>query len=239
MLLWSTSEVGYLRLGDGFVQTSSIMPQKRNPVALEHARSLASKGAASMQAIAATLHNTPFGDIVDTEDDLQPLVASAFHDAARALTLTAAAMAGAGIDVERMRARAALGGVTATELADTLVREAGMPFRDAHAIAARVATAAPETPDDALAALVARAARERGYEVNWSGSDVTRVLGAPEFVAARRTPGGPAPDVTAAAIDVSRECLARDEAAVAAARADLARAAAARDRALRDLAEGR
>ncbi|HVT49737.1 MAG TPA: argininosuccinate lyase [Vicinamibacterales bacterium] len=235
MLLWSTVEVGYLRLDDGFVQTSSIMPQKRNPVALEHARGLASKGVAGMQAIASTLHNTPFGDIVDTEDDLQPLVAAAFRDAARALTLTAAAMAHAGLDVERMRSRATLGGVTATELADTLVRESGLPFRVAHAIAARVAAASDVTPADALAALVAREARERGYDVHWSGRDVTRALGADEFVAVRRTPGGPAPEVTAAAIEAARHNLARDEATVTTARDDLARAAAARDRALQDL----
>jgi argininosuccinate lyase len=69
LLLWCTMEMGYLRLSDGFVQTSSIMPQKRNPVALEHARSLASKAFAQLQAIATSVHNTPFGDIVDTEDD--------------------------------------------------------------------------------------------------------------------------------------------------------------------------
>ncbi len=72
---------------DGFVQVSSIMPQKRNPVALEHARALASKGVAEASGHRAGVHNTPFGDIVDTEDDLQPLVASAFRDAARAVTL--------------------------------------------------------------------------------------------------------------------------------------------------------
>jgi hypothetical protein len=102
-----------------------------------------------------------------------------------------------------------------------------------------VAAAADVTPADALAALVAREARERGYDVNWSGSDVTRALGADEFVAVRRTPGGPAPEVTAAAIEASRRNLARDEAAVGTAREDLARATTARDRALRDLAEGR
>jgi argininosuccinate lyase len=238
MLLWATSEMGYLRLGDGFVQTSSIMPQKRNPVALEHARSLASKGAAGLQAIAAALHNTPFGDIVDTEDDLQPLVASAFHDAARALTLTAAAMAQAGIDVGRMRARAALGGVTATEVADTLVRQAGMPFRDAHAIAARLAAAGDDASAEQLAAIVTREASARGYDVPWSAGDVARALSAEAFVAVRRTPGGPAPEVTAAAIDVSRERLAQDEAALRTARDDLARAAAARDRALNELRGG-
>ena len=86
LLLWCTSEFNYLRLGDGFVQVSSIMPQKRNPVALEHARSIASKALGQAQAVATSLHNTPFGDIVDTEDDLQPLVFSVFHDATRAVS---------------------------------------------------------------------------------------------------------------------------------------------------------
>ena len=51
MLLWSTAEFGYLRLGDGYVQGSSIMPQKRNPVALEHARAIGSKALGQAQAI--------------------------------------------------------------------------------------------------------------------------------------------------------------------------------------------
>ena len=92
--------MGYLRLSDDFVQVSSIMPQKRNPVALEHARALASKAMAQCHSIAVAVHNTPFGDIVDTEDDLQPLVASAFKDTTRAIALVAAAMAGAEFDRE-------------------------------------------------------------------------------------------------------------------------------------------
>src|SRR6202035_2059571 len=92
LLLWCTSEFGYLRLGDGYVQSSSIMPQKRNPVALEHARAIGSKALGQAQAIVTCVHNTPFGDIVDTEDDLQPLVFAMFHDAMRAVTLVAAAM---------------------------------------------------------------------------------------------------------------------------------------------------
>ena len=91
LLLWGTMEFGYLRLADGFVQSSSIMPQKRNPVALEHARAIGSKAVGQAQAIMTTVHNTPFGDIVDTEDDLQPLVASMFRDSTRMVKLVAAA----------------------------------------------------------------------------------------------------------------------------------------------------
>src|SRR4029434_3152623 len=92
LLLWCTAEFGYLRLADGFVQSSSIMPQKRNPVALEHARAIGSKALGQASAIMLSVHNTPFGDIVDTEDDLQPLVASMFRDGVRAVTLIAARM---------------------------------------------------------------------------------------------------------------------------------------------------
>src|SRR4051812_175376 len=77
-LLWCTAEFGYLRLSEGFVQGSSIMPQKRNPVALEHTRAIASKAVGQASAVILSVHNTPFGDIVDTEDDLQPLVSQMF-----------------------------------------------------------------------------------------------------------------------------------------------------------------
>src|SRR5260370_20676040 len=79
LLLWCTAEFGYLRLADGFVQCSSIMPQKRNPVALEHARAIGSKALGQAAGIMLATHNTPFGDIVDTEADLQPLVGQMFH----------------------------------------------------------------------------------------------------------------------------------------------------------------
>ena len=98
LLLWSTAEFDYLRLGDGFVQCSSIMPQKRNPVALEHARGLASKALGQAQAVVSSVHNTPFGDIVDIEDDLQPLVFSMFRDAIRAIKVVAAAIRTAEFD---------------------------------------------------------------------------------------------------------------------------------------------
>src|SRR5512139_2034070 len=138
LLLWCTMEFGYLRLSDGFVQSSSIMPQKRNPVALEHARAIGSKALGQATAIILSVHNTPFGDIVDTEDDLQPLVASMFRDALRTVTLVAASLHGADFNVERLAAMATQGGTTFTELADHLVRHHGVPFRIAHTIAVRL-----------------------------------------------------------------------------------------------------
>ena len=83
LLLWSTAEFGYLTLSDAYVQISSIMPQKRNPVALEHVRVLASKALVQAQGVLTAVHNTPFADMNDGEDDLQPFVYNAFVDASR------------------------------------------------------------------------------------------------------------------------------------------------------------
>src|SRR5262249_25780323 len=136
---------------------SSIMPQKRNPVAVEHARAIGSKALGQAQAIVTAVHNTPFGDIVDTEDDLQPLVFSMFRDATRAVKLVAAAMTTAALDARRLEARAAAGWRTLTELADTLVRDHGLPFRTAHAIASRLMREREADPNTPLSATLAKA----------------------------------------------------------------------------------
>jgi len=212
MLLWSTAEFGYLRLGDGYVQGSSIMPQKRNPVALEHARAIGSKALGQAQAIVLTAHNTPFGDIVDTEDDLQPLVFAMFRDATRAVRLVAAAMSSAEFDAAKLEARAGDGWTTLTELADTLVREHGLPFKKAHAIAAHFVGGRQRHPDRQLAALLADASTDvLGKPLSYSEEHLTRILSPRHFVEIRKTFGGPAPDETARAAKVSRTQLDADE----------------------------
>src|SRR5262249_21803701 len=160
LLLWCTKEFGYLRLPDGFVQCSSIMPQKRNPVALEHARAIGSKALGQATAITLAVHNTPFGDIVDTEDDLQPLVTRMFTDAARAISLVAAALEAASFDTSALAARANQGWITVTELADTLTRDQGLPFKAAHRIASKLVDAASTNPGQPPAALLSAVSKE-------------------------------------------------------------------------------
>jgi argininosuccinate lyase len=211
MLLWSTSEFGYLRLGDGYVQSSSIMPQKRNPVALEHARAIASKALGKAQAVTLAVHNTPFGDIVDTEDDLQPLVFSMFRDAMRAVNLVAAAIATAEFDPKQLEARAGDGWTTLTELADTLVREHELPFRVAHGISARLIAARTREPHRPLAELLAEASADLlGAPLTYSDEALAKILSPRHFVNVRRTLGGPAPEITALAIEASRALLDAD-----------------------------
>ena len=210
-LLWCTMEFGYLRLSEGFVQTSSIMPQKRNPVALEHARAIGSKALGQATGIVVSVHNTPFGDIVDTEDDLQPLVASMFGDAIRAVTLVAAAMRRAEFDVAKLESRAAEGGTTFTELADHLVRKHGIPFKTGHSIAAKLLRAQHERPGAPLGATLARISGDLlGVPLEYTDAEIAEVMSPRHFIEVRRTPGGPAPRETARAIQQSREALTVD-----------------------------
>jgi argininosuccinate lyase len=234
LLLWSTREFGYLRLPDGFVQSSSVMPQKRNPVALEHARALASKALGQALAVPLAVHNTPFGDIVDTEDDLQPLVAAVFKDASRATALTAAAMRHAEFDAALMRQRATAGWVTVTELADTLARDHGLSFRTGHAIAAALVRDAERRPDASVADLLTNAAAALGKDIRLSEDEIARVLSPEHFVDVRKTPGGPAPEIAGRAIEVARTNLDRDRAATSKLRHGLAAA----EQRLKDAAKG-
>ena len=218
LLLWCTREFGYLRLAEGLVQGSSIMPQKRNPVALEHARAITSKALGEASAIATTVHNTPFGDIVDTEDDLQPLVAAMFADAQRAVALVAVSIRGAELNVDRMRTRATEGGTTTTELADRLVRDQDMSFTMAHAIAAGLLSGiVPPT------------------SLQYTDDQLTRILSAENFVEVRRTLGGPAPSETARALETSRGRLEDDRGWLEQSQTRLLDAAALRSRRAQEL----
>jgi argininosuccinate lyase len=212
LLLWCTSELGYLRLADGFVQGSSIMPQKRNPVALEHARAIGSKALGQATGVMMTVHNTPFGDIVDTEDDLQPLVAQMFKDAARAVSLVAAATADAEFNVEKLAERAGQNWITVTELADTLTRDHGLPFKTGHTIAARLVGESREAPDRSLAALLREISKDvTGKEVVYTDAQLAQILSPQHFVDVRKTYGGPSPSETLRALGVSKKALAADD----------------------------
>jgi argininosuccinate lyase len=157
------------------------------------------------------VHNTPFGDIVDTEDDLQPLVASMFRDALRTVTLVAATMKDADFNVARLAERAGYGGTTLTELADTLVRDHGLPFSTAHGIAGLLLKARTEDPAASLDDALAKAsAALLGRALHYSDEQLEQIMCPRYFVDVRRTHGGPAPEETARAVAEQRHLLDRD-----------------------------
>ena len=130
----------------------------------------------------------------------------------------------AGFDRARLEARAGAGWTTLTELADTLVRDHGLPFKTAHAVAARLVALAAERKDEPLARLLFEASGELAPEpIQYSDEGLKAVLSPRRFVEVRRTHGGPAPSETIRAAGRSLEILRSDElwaAAATSARAD-------------------
>src|SRR5690606_16038555 len=143
LLAWAAS--GWYRLDDGLVQGSSIMPQKRNPVALEHARTRFSRvlGAAGM--VVYSSHNIPFADLNDFGPDVQGALQMLHQQLAGGLDLLTACLEDGAFDGAKLAEAAAATDTTATELADVLVRDTGMAFPAAHAVVGRLVAAAKAT----------------------------------------------------------------------------------------------
>jgi len=212
-LQWCSVEFSYLRLSDGYVQISSIMPQKRNPVPLEHVRILASKALTQSQSVLGCLHNTPFTDINDSEDDLQPMAYNAFDDAERSLRLIAGVLEEVEVCTERMAAGANANFLTVTELADTLVRATGMSFRKAHEIVSKAVKELNGKYDAAeMADHVVRILAEQHAQYQKPAVDLLlRSLRADHFVAVRKVEGGPAPEALEPEIERARLLVISDK----------------------------
>jgi argininosuccinate lyase len=211
LLTWSTVEYGFLRLSDGYVQCSSIMPQKRNPVALEHTRILASRGLGEAQGLFTAMHNTPFGDIVDSEDDLQPLIFLMFEDARRAWSLVGPALRGAAFHAAKLRERAGQHFLTVTELADTLVREESISFHEAHKLVSMAVNAdRNDFRHERIAdTVLAGAVEVLGRALRTPRAKLLEALDPVNFVNIRRIPGGPAPEAVQAQLDTLNDCVSR------------------------------
>jgi argininosuccinate lyase len=213
LLLWSTQEFGAVRVADSYVQVSSIMPQKRNPVSLEHVRSLFSAAVGDTNTVLIMLHNTPFGDVVDTEDDLQPYLWRALEAADGLYRLLAVVVGTMDVNRELLLERARAGYSTVTELADTLVRERGLSFRTAHAVVTAVVKLAESEGIGSAGispGLLDRAAEGViGEPLDLSADEVARALDPVHFVEIRALPGGPAPEEIKRALEERRTARAK------------------------------
>jgi argininosuccinate lyase len=176
---------------------SSIMPQKRNPVPVEHLRLLCSLAAGRAQATLAVLHNTPFTDVNDAEGEVQAAGYAAFEAGNRALRLLAGFIRAARVDEARVRQHIDESCITATELADSLVRSEAISFRQAHEVVSRLVRGMLERgdrfPTVAYRAFAEAFAAVTGRPARLGESDLRRFTTPEHFVAVRTLPGGPAP----------------------------------------------
>jgi argininosuccinate lyase len=202
IIIWASQPYGFVKLPDAWSTGSSIMPQKRNPDAAELVRAKAGQLLGAFQQLAVVMKGLPLAYSKDMQDDKAPVFAA--HDA---FALSLAAMTGMvetlTFDTHRMRAVAAAGFSTATDLADWLVREAGVPFRHAHDITGRAVKAAEAKgvmldglSDAELAAIDARITPA-----------VRDVLSVEASVASRTSFGGTSPANVRAAIAAARATL--------------------------------
>lgn len=232
VLFWVTNEVAAVRLHPSLIQVSSIMPQKRNPVAAEHLRAFASRAMNDAVAVLQQMHNVPYGDINDVNDDLQPTLRRLSGETVDLLLLLADVVSTMQVDRELLLERAAAGFAPITELADTLVREAKLSFRTAHRIVSGVVDGLNRQNktlrDLDLARLDAVAMQATGRPSGLSEEGVRRAVDPVHFVKVRSVTGGPAPEEMGRALrDATARCRA-DERDVRRRRTGLEEAAAKR-----------
>lgn len=188
IVIWSTPQFGFVRLSDGFSTGSSIMPQKKNPDAAELIRAKTGRVNGHLVGLLTVMKGLPLSYSKDMQEDKE-----AVFDAAETLELSLTAMAGMVTDMTlneaAMKRAAGAGYSTATDLADWLVREAGLPFREAHHVTGRAVAAAEarkigleKLPIEELQALHAGITE-----------DVYSVLSVQNSVKSRKSFGGTAP----------------------------------------------
>ena len=208
MGVWSSFEVGQLYVPNSLVQISSIMPQKRNPVPIEHLRHLASVTSGRCDMIINTMHNTPFTDMNDSEGEVQQAGYAAFDSGGRVLQLLSAFLPACTINAENVKRTTDAACITITELADTLVRDEGLSFRQAHEIAAKTAKAviASGVPlGDGFDHCAKAFHTETGKKMSLKQERFLEVTSAEYFVSVRNRHGGPAPDALAEALKQSSQ----------------------------------
>ena len=188
IVIWCSAEFNFVRLSDKFTTGSSIMPQKRNPDAAELVRAKTGRINGALIALLTVMKGLPLAYSKDMQEDKEPV-----FDAVESLSICLGAMAGMIADLSvnevAMRAAAGAGFSIATDLADWLVRETGLPFRSAHHVAGR-AVALAERKKCGIEELSLQELRAIDPKID---ERVFSVLSVEKSVASRRSLGGTAP----------------------------------------------
>jgi argininosuccinate lyase len=202
LIVWASAPFGFIALPDAYSTGSSIMPQKRNPDAAELVRGHSGRIVGLLTGLMVTMKGLPLAYSKDMQDDKEPV-----FEARDLLILSLEALAGMMQTVEfvpeRMRAAAASGFSTATDLADWLVREADVPFREAHHITGRAVKAAEERGCD-LAELPLGVLQSIDARID---DRVYGVLSVEASVRSRTSYGGTAPERVREQIAAAKEAL--------------------------------
>ena len=185
---WTSAEFGFVRIGDAFSTGSSMMPQKRNPDALELVRGKTARVVGDLLALFVLTKGLPLSYNRDLQEDKERIFDAAATVEA-CLEVLAALVPTIEFNTERIAAAARGGFPDATALSEYLVRK-GVPFRASHRVVARLVQDAVDQGAESLAALELETLREASEHIE---PDVYEILGAENALAAIRVVGGPAP----------------------------------------------
>ena len=206
MIIWASQPYGFVRMPDALSTGSSIMPQKKNPDAAELVRGHSGRIVGCATALMVTMKGLPLAYSKDMQDDKPPV-----FEAASLLALSIAAMTGmvadATFNTDRMRQAAELGYATATDLADWLVREADIPFREAHHITGAAVKLA-EAQGVALDQLSLAELQQIDSRID---DRVFAALSVDASVASRASYGGTAPERVRQQVAAARMALGMEE----------------------------
>ncbi|MDD1685700.1 argininosuccinate lyase [Methanoregula sp.] len=213
LVIWSSAFVRFVTLDDAVCSTSSIMPQKKNPDIAEIMRAKSGAVFGAFSSAFVTVKGLPMSYNRDLQD-LTPHLWRGVQDSHDSIVILSDMLAGATFETERMAEEAGKGNSTATELADSLVRSYGLPFRTAHNIVGR----AVQKGDLSLATLET-AAQEVDTKISLKNlgltqKEIDRMLDVQHSLALRTAPGGPAPAATKKAIALRKRQLNADTADV-------------------------
>jgi argininosuccinate lyase len=197
LVLWSTSEFSFAELDNAYASTSSIMPQKKNPDTMEIARAKAGRVYGNLMAALAMLKALPLTYNRDYQE-LTPRLWDALDTVKPTLRILRGALETVEFKPDRMLAKAGEGFSTATELADTILRETGLPFRTCHTIVATLVSRAIEEgrkPEEINSAYLDEVAQKiLGRPLRIEDEKVRKALDPKGFVESRRSIGSPRPD---------------------------------------------
>ena len=212
LYLWSTTEFSYVELADRYCGTSSIMPQKKNPYTLMWVRGAAARTYGRLASYMYEMHDVCMG--------YTRQLAPTLDDVLEATEIMTGVLSTLSLHKERMLANATnLNWICATDLADLIVLEKGLPFRTAHQIVAilvRIGIGRGLTQTGVTSALLDEAATEyMGKPLGLDEASIGRALNPAECVRARQLTGGPAPERVADDIARARACCAEDDATLA------------------------
>lgn len=209
IVLWSSSEFGYVTLSDSFSTGSSIMPQKKNPDFAELIRGKTGRVYGNLVQLLVTCKGLPLAYNKDLQEDKEGMLDSA-RTLARCLEVMAGMVGTMQVNEERMRGACSVGHLAATDVADYLAKK-GMPFREAHAVVGRLVLECDHRGCQ-LGDLPIEVFREASALF---GPDIASALDVDAIVAARTSEGGTSPTAVSEQLKLVRASLVGDEARIA------------------------